>query len=111
LGSLEMINMSMSKTGWLLPPFLLLSGAAMTQDGLVRDFPVARAYAAGVTRPDAIKWNAPKGRPPRSSEMAVLYGGLDEPSPYLVFIKWYPGYMSAPHTYVTNRLSLVLPGT
>jgi hypothetical protein len=26
-------------------------------------------------------------------------------------MKWYPGYMSAPHTYATDRLSLVLSGT
>jgi len=43
--------------------------------------------------------------------MAPLYGGLDKPGPYLVLMKWYPGYMSAPHTYATDRLSLVLSGT
>jgi hypothetical protein len=43
--------------------------------------------------------------------MATLYGGLDKPGPYLVLMKWYPGYMSAPHTYATDRLSLVLSGT
>jgi hypothetical protein len=26
-------------------------------------------------------------------------------------MKWYPGYMSAPHFYATDRLSLVLSGT
>jgi len=26
-------------------------------------------------------------------------------------MKWYPCYMSAPHTYATDRLSLVLSGT
>jgi hypothetical protein len=26
-------------------------------------------------------------------------------------MKWYPGYMSAPHSYATDRLSLVLSGT
>ena len=30
---------------------------------------------------------------------------------YVVLMKWYPGYMSAPHTYATDRLSLVLSGT
>ena len=43
--------------------------------------------------------------------MATLYGGLDKPGPYLVLMKWYPGYMSAPHSYATDRLSLVLSGT
>jgi hypothetical protein len=42
--------------------------------------------------------------------MAPLYGGLDEPGLYLVLMKWYPD-MSAPHSYATDRLSLVLSGT
>jgi hypothetical protein len=64
-----------------------------------------------VTLPDAIKWSGwIKGFPPHSGEMATLYGGLDNSGPYLVLMKWYPGYMSAPHTYATDRLSLVLSG-
>jgi hypothetical protein len=64
-----------------------------------------------VTRPDAIRFVAWSGAPPHSGEMAPLYGGLDKPGPYLVLMKWYPGYMSAPHSYATDRLSLVLSGT
>jgi hypothetical protein len=43
--------------------------------------------------------------------MATLYGGLNSPGPYLVLMRWNPGYMSAPHSYATDRLSLVLSGT
>ena len=44
-----------------------------------------------VTPPDAIKWSGwINGFPPRSAEMATLYGGLDRPGPYLVLMKWYP---------------------
>jgi hypothetical protein len=43
--------------------------------------------------------------------MATLYGSLNERGPYLVLMKWYPGYMSAPHLYATDRLSLVQSGT
>jgi len=64
-----------------------------------------------ITLPDAIKWTPWSGLPPRSGEMATLYGGLDQPGPYLVLMKWYPGYYSAPHSYATDRLSLVLSGT
>jgi hypothetical protein len=65
-----------------------------------------------VTLPDAVKWSGwINGFPPHSGEMATLHGGLDKPGPYLVLMKWYPGYMSAPHTYATDRLSLVLSGT
>jgi hypothetical protein len=66
-----------------------------------------------ITLPDAIKWDTWRAGtvPPHSSEMATLYGGLDQPGPYLVLMKWYPGYMSAPHSYATDRLSLVISGT
>ena len=64
-----------------------------------------------VTLPDATKFVAWSGAPPHSGEMATLYGGLDTPGPYLALMKWYPGYMSAPHSYATDRLSLVLSGT
>jgi hypothetical protein len=65
-----------------------------------------------ITLPDAIKWSGwINGFPPHSGQMAALYGGLDKAGPYLVLMKWYPGYMSAPHTYATDRLSLVLSGT
>jgi len=43
--------------------------------------------------------------------MASLYCGLDQPGSYLALMQWYPGYMSAPHSYATDRLSLVLSGT
>jgi hypothetical protein len=67
--------------------------------------------ATMITRPDAMKFVPWSGAPPHSGEMATLYGGLDTAGPYLVLMKWYPGYMSAPHSYATDRLSLVLSGT
>src|SRR5438093_7380488 len=64
-----------------------------------------------VTLPDQIKWTTWTGGPPPSAEMATLFGGLDEPGQYVVLMKWYPGFMSAPHTYATDRLCIVLSGT
>jgi hypothetical protein len=65
-----------------------------------------------VIQPGAIRWGSwIEGFPPHSGQMATLYGGLDQPGPYLVLMRWYPGYMSAPHTYATDRLSLVVSGT
>ena len=64
-----------------------------------------------VTLPDQIKWTAWTAGPPHSAEMATLFGGLDKPGEYVVLMKWYPGYMSAPHSYATDRLCLVLSGT
>jgi hypothetical protein len=64
-----------------------------------------------VTLPDQIKWTPWTAGPPHSAEMATLFGGLDKPGEYVVLMKWYPGYMSAPHSYRTDRLCLVLSGT
>lgn len=63
-----------------------------------------------ITLPDAIKWSDWSGGPPHSGEMAALYGGLNTAGPYLVLMRWNLGYMSAPHSYATDRLSLVLSG-
>lgn len=60
---------------------------------------------------DAIRFTPWSGAPRQSGAVATLYGSLDTPGPYLVLMKWYPGYMSAPHSYATDRLSLVLSGT
>jgi hypothetical protein len=64
-----------------------------------------------VTLPDAVQWSSwLPGFPPDSAQMATLYGGLDKAGPYVVLMKWYPGFMSAPHTYATDRLSVVVSG-
>lgn len=49
--------------------------------------------------------------PPGSGEMAALYGNLNEPGPYLVVMRWNPGWFSAPHTYATDRICVVVAGT
>ncbi len=64
-----------------------------------------------VTLPDQIQWSPWTAGPPHSAEVATLFGGLDKPGQYVVLMKWYPGYMSAPHSYATDRLCLVLSGT
>jgi hypothetical protein len=64
-----------------------------------------------ITQADAIKFVPWSSGPAGSGEMAPLYGSLDKPGPYLVLMKWHPGYMSAPHTYLTDRLSVVVSGT
>ena len=64
-----------------------------------------------VTLPDELEFVPWSGGPAGSGEMAALYGSLDKPGPYLVLMKWHPGYVSAPHTYLTDRLSVVVSGT
>jgi len=49
--------------------------------------------------------------PPHGSEMARLYGDIDKPGAYLVMMKWYPGWFSAPHDHATDRIQVVVSGT
>ena len=99
-----------TRRGLLLAPLIAALPLALS-DSAARASRIDAAETQ-VTLPDAIKWSGwIKGFPPHSGEMAPLYGALDKPGPYVVLMKWYPGYMSAPHTYATDRLSLVLSGT
>jgi hypothetical protein len=58
-----------------------------------------------------IKFEAWGNLPPQSGEMATLYGDLNKPGPYLVMMKWNPGWFSAPHSYATDRICVVVSGT
>ena len=99
-----------TRRGLLIASFLATVPLAML-DASARAGQINPAETA-ITPPDAIKWSGwVSGFPPHSGEMTTLYGGLDKSGPYLVLMKWHPGYMSAPHTYATDRLSLVLSGT
>lgn len=64
-----------------------------------------------VLPPDRIPFRAWDNVPPGSGEMAKLYGDFDKPGPYLVMMKWDPGWFSAPHNYRTDRICAVVSGT
>ena len=64
-----------------------------------------------VQEPDQIQFKPWQGLPSASGEMAVLYGDLNKPGPYLVMMKWNPGWFSAPHNYRTDRICVVVSGT
>jgi len=58
-----------------------------------------------------IRFSSWDGLPPHNGEMARLYGDFNKPGPYLVLMKWNPGWFSAPHNYATDRIQMVLSGT
>jgi hypothetical protein len=60
---------------------------------------------------DQIMFEAWGNLPAQSGEMSMLYGDLNKPGPYLVMMKWNPGWFSAPHTYATDRICVVVSGT
>ena len=85
----------------LLPTLLALSAEASERDP---------AQTFVLQRGD-IQFRPWQGLPPGSGEMAPLYGDLDKPGPYLVMMKWNPGWFSAPHSYATDRIQVVVSGT
>jgi hypothetical protein len=64
-----------------------------------------------VLQPGQIQFTPWQGLPSASGEMAMLYGDLNKPGPYLVMMKWNPGWFSAPHNYRTDRICVVVSGT
>ncbi|HUN49673.1 MAG TPA: cupin domain-containing protein [Candidatus Sulfotelmatobacter sp.] len=64
-----------------------------------------------VLQKDEIKFEPWTGLPPHSGEMAKLYGDFNKPGPYLVLMRWNPGWFSAPHSYATDRIQMVISGT
>jgi hypothetical protein len=63
-----------------------------------------------VRRPDEIKWHS-QAEFSHGVEAAPLFGSINEPGLYFTLVKWHPGYMSAPHSYATDRLCVVVSGT
>jgi hypothetical protein len=101
-------NLAANRRGLMLAPFIAALPASLVSDP-------ARAIDSNetqVTLPDQFQWKpAVPGAPAQSVETVPMFGATDKPGPYVVLIKWYPGYMSAPHTYVTDRLCFVISGT
>jgi hypothetical protein len=64
-----------------------------------------------VVQPNDIQFKPWQGLPSASGEMAMMYGDLNKPGPYLVLMKWNPGWFSAPHNYRTDRICVVVSGT
>ena len=63
-----------------------------------------------VRLPDQIAWLKQEGFPERSVEQAPLWSRTSETGLYMTLVRWYPGYMSAPHWYETDRCCVVVSG-
>jgi hypothetical protein len=64
-----------------------------------------------LTPPKDVPWKTRSDYPTDSVISAPLFGSRSGNGLYYELIKWFPGYMSAPHTYVTDRLCVVVSGT
>ena len=101
-------NLLSSRRGLLLAPLLAALPLGL---GAVPAFAI-NPDETQVTLPDQIQWKPwNPSAPPHSGDTAKLFGDSDKSGLYVLLMKWYPGYMSAPHSYATDRLCVVLSGT
>jgi hypothetical protein len=61
--------------------------------------------------PDQLDWKPNPAYPEKSSDLCPLTGDPKQTGLYYTLIRWWPGFMSAPHTYTTDRFCTVLSGT
>jgi hypothetical protein len=93
----------------MAPPLMaIFGGRASASPSDLKDAP--DPHQTFVLPYGEIKFEAWGNLPPHSGEMAKLYGDFDKPGPYLVMMKWNPGWFSAPHTYATDRIQVVVFG-
>jgi hypothetical protein len=79
---------------------------------------LSRGAAAGpnptmtiVKPPGELVWTKRPDYPDKSIESALLWSNSSEAGLYYYLVKWYPGYMSAPHWYEEDRYCVVVSGT
>ena len=103
-----MPDLGMERRDLLMAPLLAAFAGGLI--GSARASPLDPAQTM-ITLPEHLVWETTPGWPAESVAQASLFGDLAKPGLYYRLIKWFPGYMSAPHTYVTDRLCVVVSGT
>jgi hypothetical protein len=65
-----------------------------------------------IIRPPAdLHWKSSPAFPEPSVDNCLLTGDPTQPSLYYTLVRWWPGFMSAPHHYATDRFCVVVSGT
>ncbi len=95
-----------SRRDLLLAPLLAALVAGEGADAAVLDPDMTIVQHFG-----DITWETGLDRPPKTVEYANLFGKSSESGLYLNLTRWYPGFMSAPHWYETDRVCVVVSGT
>jgi hypothetical protein len=104
----DLRDLAATRRGLLLAPLLATLPAAFLTDPAHAIDP----NETQVTLPNQYQWKPGLlGAPAQSVETVPVFGATDKPGLYVVLIKWHPGFMSAPHAYVTDRLCFVISGT
>ena len=104
----ELNDVAATRRGLLLAPLLAALPAALLTDSAHAVDPTQTQ----ITLPDQMQWKPwSAGGAAGAMESAAVFGTIDKPGPYAILVRWHPGYMSVPHTYVTDRLCFVISGT
>ncbi|MFC9434532.1 hypothetical protein [Nocardia sp. NPDC057030] len=95
-----------SRAGAQPPPEL---GVPFSADPVV----AGRSPGPGTTIVDVdeVEWQVPPTAPPGSFEVAPIIGSFLRPGFYVCYARWHPGWMSAPHSYLFDRHSIMVSGT
>ena len=95
-----------TRRGLILTPLLAALPVALLADPAHAIDPAETQ----VTLPDQYQWKpALPNAPAQSVETVPVFGATDKPGPYVVLIKWHPGYMSAPHNTLPTGYALSSP--
>jgi hypothetical protein len=60
--------------------------------------------------PGQLQWKSNPAFPEPSVDSCPLTGDTNQPGLYYTLVRWWPGFMSAPHSYTTNRFCVVVSG-
>ena len=101
-------NLATSRRGLLVAPFIAALPANSSAIQRKRSPQMKRKLRCPTSSNGSTRYPA---RQRSQLRRCRVFGATDKPGPYVVLIKWHPGYMSAPHTYVTDRLCFVISGT
>ena len=97
-----------SRRNLLLAPLLAALPLALTAGAKASPPNPAQTI---IQPPGAFTWISSHGAPAQSVETCALAGDGAQPGLYYTLIRWWPGYMSTPHSYSTDRLCVVVSGT
>jgi hypothetical protein len=61
--------------------------------------------------PAQLQWKSNPAFPEPSVDNCLLSGDPTRPGLYYTLVRWWPGFMSAPHHYTTDRFCVVVSGT
>src|SRR5580700_2034558 len=104
----DLKDLAATRRGLILAPLLAALPATLLADP-ARAIDPAQTQ---VTLPDQYQWRpALPSAPAQSVETVPVFGATDKPGPYVVLVKWHPGYVSAPHTYAPTGYALSSPAS